>query len=119
MDVRDIPKFHGYTIIDPNRMFKPQIFSQALVFKSGDLYNRRDHDLSLNRLISLGVFKFVKIRFDEGDTARHILNAFYYLTPTEKKSIRFEVSGLTQSNDANGDRFLSTGGTEILSGVLN
>jgi outer membrane protein insertion porin family len=102
MDVRDIPKFHGYTIIDPNRMFKPQIFSQALVFKSGDLYNRRDHDLSLNRLISLGVFKFVKIRFDEGDTARHILNAFYYLTPTEKKSIRFEVSGLTQSNDANG-----------------
>ena len=27
---------------------------------------------------------------------------YYYLTPTEKKSIRFEVSGLTQSNDANG-----------------
>jgi outer membrane protein assembly factor BamA len=83
-------------------MFKPQLFGQALVFKSGDVYNRSAHDLSLNRLISLGVFKFVKIRFDEGDTARHILNAFYYLTPTEKKSIRFEISGLTQSNDANG-----------------
>lgn len=102
INVSDLPKFQGYTIIDSEKLFKPQIFSRALVFKSGDIYNRRDHDLSLNRLISLGVFKFVKIRFDETDTAQRKLNAFYYLTPTEKKSIRFEVSGLTQSNDANG-----------------
>ncbi len=102
MDVSSLPKFQGYTIIDPGKMFKPQIFSRALVFKSGDIYNRRDHDLSLNRLISLGVFKFVKIRFDEKDTAQNKLNAYYYLTPTEKKSIRFEISGLTQSDDANG-----------------
>ena len=102
MDVSSLPKFQGYTIIDPEKMFKPQIFSRALVFKPGDIYNRRDHDLSLNRLISLGVFKFVKIRFDEKDTAKNKLNAYYYLTPTEKKSIRFEISGLTQSDDANG-----------------
>ncbi len=102
INVSGLPKFEGYTIIDSEKMFKPQIFSRALVFKPGDIYNRRDHDLSLNRLISLGVFKFVKIRFDETDTAQNKLNAYYYLTPTEKKSIRFEVSGLTQSNDANG-----------------
>jgi outer membrane protein assembly factor BamA len=100
--VEGLPKYHGYIIIDPDSMFKPKIFAQALVFKPGDLYNRKDHDLSLNRLISLGVFKFVKIRFDEKDTAQNKLNAYYYLTPTEKKSIRFEVSGLTQSDDANG-----------------
>ena len=102
IDVSSMPKFQGYTIVDPQKMFKPQIFTRALVFKSGDVYNRRNHDLSLNRLISLGVFKFVKIRFDEKDTAQNKLNAYYYLTPTEKKSIRFEISGLTQSNDANG-----------------
>ena len=67
---RQLPKYHGYTIIDPEKMFKPKIFSRALIFKPGDVYNRRDHDLSLNRLISLGVFKFVKIRFDESDTAK-------------------------------------------------
>ena len=102
INISDLPKFHGYTIIDPEQKFKTRIFSQALVFKSGDLYSRRDHDLSLSRLISLGVFKFVKIRFDEKDTAENKLNAYYYLTPAKKKSIRFEVSGLTQSNDANG-----------------
>jgi outer membrane protein insertion porin family len=100
--IANIPKFHGYTIIDPKRKFKPEIFTRALVFKSGDLYNRTDHGLSLNRLISLGVFKFVKVRFDEPDSGEHQLNAFYYLTPTQKKSIRFEVSGLTKSDDANG-----------------
>ena len=102
IDVTGLPRYEGYIIIDREQMFKPKIFTQALVFKSGDIYNRRDHDLSLSRLISLGVFKFVKIKFDESDTAQHKLNAYYYLTPTEKQSIRFEVSGLTQSDDANG-----------------
>jgi len=102
VNVSGLPKYDGYTIIDPDNMFKPKIFPRTLVFKPGDIYNRRNHDLSLNRLINLGVFKFVKIRFDESDTAQQMLNAYYYLTPTEKKSIRFEVSGLTQSDDANG-----------------
>jgi outer membrane protein assembly factor BamA len=102
IDVTKMPRYHGYIIIDSANLFKPKIFATALVFKPGDIYNRRDHDLSLNRLISLGVFKFVKIRFDETDTAKNKLNVYYYLTPTEKKSIRFEVSGLTQSDNANG-----------------
>ena len=102
VNIAGVPMFEGYRIFDPQKMFKPKIFSRALIFKSGDLYNRKDHDLSLNRLISLGVFKFVKVRFDEKDTAQNKLNAYYYLTPTEKKSIRFEISALTQSNDGNG-----------------
>jgi outer membrane protein insertion porin family len=102
INVSNLPKYDGYTIIDPEKMFKPKMFSRAIVFKPGEVYNRRDHDLTLSRLISLGVFKFVKIRFDESDTAKQMLNAYYYLTPTEKKSIRFEVSGLTQSDNANG-----------------
>jgi outer membrane protein assembly factor BamA len=97
-------KYHGYTIIDPYDKFKPQIFSRTLVFKPGDLYNRTDHNLSLNRLITLGVYKFVKIRFEPADSAQK-LNAFYYLTPTNKKSIRFQVSALTKTNNATGGEF--------------
>jgi len=100
--VQQVPKYQGYTIIDPGKKFKPEIISRALAFEQGELYNRRDHDLALSRLISLGVFKFVKVRFDESDTAKKTLNAFYYLTPAQKKSIRFEVSGLTKSDNASG-----------------
>lgn len=99
--IRHGKKFQGYTIIDPQNKFKPQVFSRTLVFKPGELYNRRDHNLSLNRLITLGVYKFVKVRFEPADSARK-LNAFYYLTPTNSKSIRFQVSALTKTNNATG-----------------
>jgi outer membrane protein assembly factor BamA len=96
--------FEGYTIIDPRNKFNPKVFSRTLVFKPGEIYNRTDHNLSLNRLITLGVYKFVKVRFEPGDSAQ-TLDAYYYLTPTNKKSIRFEVSALQRSNNATGTEF--------------
>ncbi len=59
--------YDGYTIIDQDKKFRPIVFSRTLVFQSGDVYNRTDHNLSLNRLITLGVYKFVKVRFEPGD----------------------------------------------------
>lgn len=102
--LRHAKKFEGYTIIDPHHKFNPKVFSRTLVFKPGDIYNRTDHNLSLNRLITLGVYKFVKVRFTPGDSTQ-TLNAYYYLTPTNKKSIRFEVSALQRSNNATGTEF--------------
>jgi outer membrane protein assembly factor BamA len=102
--LRKAKNFEGYTIIDPGNKFNPKIFSRTLVFKPGDVYNRTDHNLSLNRLITLGIYKFVKVRFEPGDSTQ-TLNAYYYLTPTNKKSIRFEVSALQRSNNATGTEF--------------
>ncbi len=95
-------KYHGYTIVDPNHRFNPKMFVRTLVFDSGDLYKRDDHNLSLNRLTTLGVYKFVKARFLPDPHSDSLLNAYYYLTPTQKKSLRFQVSGLTKSNNSNG-----------------
>jgi outer membrane protein assembly factor BamA len=94
--------YEGYYIIDPKKKFKPKLFQTIMRFDSGDVYNRNDHNLTLSRLINLGVFKFVKNRFEvspntEGDTGR--LNAYYYLTPLAKKSLRAEISGNTKSNN--------------------
>jgi outer membrane protein assembly factor BamA len=99
----DSSLYKGYFIIDPEQKFKPKVFDRTLVIRPGDVYSRSDHNLSLNRLISLGVYKFVKVQFEEvqTDTAR-LLNAYYYLTPLPRKSIRVEVGGLTKSNNATG-----------------
>lgn len=95
-------QYGGYTIVDPQHKFNPKIFSRTLVFDSGDLYKRSDHNLSLNRLTTLGVYKFVKARFEKDPNSDSLLNAYYYLTPTQRKSIRFQASGLTKSNNATG-----------------
>lgn len=94
--------YEGYYIVDPSKKFKPQLFPRIMMFDSGDVYSRTAHNLTLSRLINLGVFKFVKNRFEdspnsEGDTGR--LNTYYYLTPLPKKSLRAEISGNTKSNN--------------------
>ena len=94
--------YGGYYIVDPRNKFRSKLFPEIMRFDSGDVYNRDDHNLTLSRLINLNVFKFVKNRFDVtptpgADTGR--LNAYYYLTPQEKKSLRAELSGNTKSND--------------------
>lgn len=111
--------FEGYKIIDPKKKYNPHIFSRSLVFKSGDVYNRNNHNLSLSRLVDLGVFQFVKMRFEKVDTLTgNFLNAIYYLSAVKKKSIRAELSALTKSNNANGaDLTISWRNRNLLKGA--
>lgn len=95
----------GITIIDRTKNYKPRLFDQALQFESGDIYSRNEHNLSLNRLINLGIFKFVKNRFViDSNYSQARLNTFYYLTPLPKKSLRLELTGTTKSNNLVGSQ---------------
>lgn len=89
--------YNDIYVIDPQHKFKPKIFDRALYFKQGDLYNRSNHNLSLNRLISLGVFKFVKNEFVVSDSLSHKFDAYYLLTPRQIQSLRLEALGRTNS----------------------
>ena len=90
--------YNGYYVVQKNNLFKPKLFEHIMQFKPNDLYNRKSHNLALNRLINLGVYKFVKNRF-EVDPYTDELNTFYYLTPLPKKTLRAEISGDTKSNN--------------------
>jgi len=98
----DIIQHNDFTIIDSAKTFNPRIFDRTLYFKKGDIYNRTDHNLSLNRLVNMGTFKFVKNEFKLADTLNNSLNAYYFLTPLPKKSIRVEVLGKTNSANYTG-----------------
>ncbi|MFM9987658.1 BamA/TamA family outer membrane protein [Flavobacterium sp.] len=94
-----IVKYKDFTIIDNEKLFEPRVFDRVLYFKKNDLYNRTNHNLSLNRLVNLGTFKFVKNQFIVSNTIGNYLDAYYYLTPLTKKSIRVEI--LAKTNSAN------------------
>jgi outer membrane protein assembly factor BamA len=92
-------RYKDFYIIDPEDKFKPQVFDRTMLFHKGEVYNRSDHNLTLNRLVNIGTFKFVKNRFElvpDPDTGR--LDAYYYLTPQKAKSLRTEITG--KSNTA-------------------
>ena len=99
---RNAKFFKGYYVIDRRNLYKPRLFQQALQFNPGDVYSRTEHNLSLNRLINLGLFKFVKNRFEpiQGDSS--LLNTYYYLTPLPKQSLRLELGAQNQSNNVTG-----------------
>lgn len=95
--------FDGFYVVDKDSTFKPSVFRRSMFFDSGEVYNRKDHNLSLNRLTTIGSFKFVKNRFERDKTAGSpTLDAFYYLTPLPRKSLRGEVLGTTKSNNLTG-----------------
>ncbi len=95
-------KHRDFEIYDSENTFNPRIFDRALYFNKGDLYNRTNHNLALNRLVNLGTFKFVKNQFKVSDSIKNSLDAYYFLTPFTRKSIRVELLGKTNSANYTG-----------------
>lgn len=93
-------EYKGLHIVDRRKKYRPFLFRDMLVFSSGDLYNRTTQNTSISRLINLNTFKFVKNRFEPvGDS---MLDAYYYLSPFPKKSLRFEIGANTQNDSRAG-----------------
>jgi outer membrane protein insertion porin family len=96
--------FDKLKINDNEKKFKPSLFAATITFRPGSMYNSRQQNSTLNRMIGLGAFKFVKNRFEAvkdsalKDTA-HLLNVYYYLTPAKKKSVQAQIDGSTKENN--------------------
>lgn len=97
-------KYEGLIIKDTVKKFNNRLFAQTITYRPGRLYSSRAQNTTLNRLISLGAFKFVKNRYeavkDSGDPYR--LNVYYYLTPAKRKSFQGEVDAFTKENNSIG-----------------
>lgn len=91
-----------FYMIGNTKQFKPKVFTSAMQFQPGDTYNRTEHNFTLNRLITMGTFKFVKNEFDP--VAPGLLNAYYYLTPNPKKSIQLDLGNYTKSDSRVGSQ---------------
>ncbi|HSQ75450.1 MAG TPA: BamA/TamA family outer membrane protein [Bacteroidota bacterium] len=96
----------GFQYIDLDGRFDPGVLLRSVFFVRGAPYSRHDHDRTLNRLMNLGVFKYVDVRFSKVDSTR--LDAQIYLTPLLMKSLRFELQGVSKSNDLVGPVFDSS-----------
>jgi outer membrane protein insertion porin family len=111
----------------PKRSYRPQTFYQAMQLKPGEVYNQKDHNMALNRLVNMGTFKFVKsditqirtptnnsdrdtskqLRYDPvnmGSGTEAALRIAYFLTPYPKKSLDGDISGFTQNDSRAGSR---------------
>ncbi len=94
-------KYRWYNIVEKRKTVNSYIFANTVLLRPGEVYNRTDHNNSLNRFVNLGPYKFVKNRFEDvTDSAK--LDVYYFLTPYKKKSLQLELLGRTTSANYTG-----------------
>ncbi len=95
-------EYDHYNVIQKRLTVKPFVFKNTVQLRPGDVYNRTDHNKSLNKFINLGPFKYVKNRFEDVSADSSKLDVYYFLTQYPKKSLSFDVLGRTTSANYNG-----------------
>jgi outer membrane protein insertion porin family len=101
----DTVRYDNFMVVDRQKLYRPYVFFQAMQLDKGELYNKRDQNIALNRLVTLGAFKFVKNEFvPDKDSTRNLLNVTYLLTPYPRKSFNIEFGGFTQNDSRGGLR---------------
>lgn len=93
--------YDSLLIKDTKNQFKNSLFANTVTYRPGDIYSNKEQNSTLNRFINLGAFKFVKNRFQpvKDSSGSGLLDAYYYLTPSKRKSIQGEVNAFSKENN--------------------
>ena len=84
---------------------RPGVLSRSVFLRKNEIYSRKNHNITLNRLMSMGNFKFVSIKFSESDTSAFgFLDAAILMTPMPKYTFRAEIDLVSKSNNFTGPR---------------
>ncbi len=88
-----------------DQAFRSRVITNSVYFQPGSLYQSDLHQATLSRLIGLGAFKFINVRFRQDSLGDNKLNTEVELTPLLKKSIQLEVDLVASSNNFIGPQF--------------
>lgn len=84
---------------------KPKVILLSVYLRKNEIYSRENHTITLNRLMSMGNFKFVRVKFSDSDTlAPGYLDVTILMTPMSKRTFMAEVDLVSKSNNYTGPR---------------
>ncbi len=84
---------------------RPEVILRSIYLRKNEVYSRTNHNITLNRLMSMGNFKFVQVKFTDSDTtAAGFLDVTILMTPMTQYNIRTEIEMVSKSNNYTGPR---------------
>ncbi len=84
---------------------KPKVILRSVYFRNNEVYERKNHTITLNRLMSMGNFKFVQMKFSDSDTtATGLLDVEILMTTMPWRTLRAEMDIVSKSNNFTGPR---------------
>ena len=68
---RDTLHYRNYVFRDSKskQNIRPRVILKSVYLRNGEIYSRQNHNITLNRLMSMGNFKFVQVKFAENNTS--------------------------------------------------
>lgn len=84
---------------------KTEVLLRSVYLRKHEIYSRKNHIITLNRLMSMGNFKFVSVKFSDSDTsAAGFLDVAILMTPMTKHTFSTEIDLVSKSNNFTGPR---------------
>lgn len=84
---------------------RPAVILRSVMLRKNDVWSRQNYNITLNRLMSMGNFKFVQLKFSDSDTtAAGFLDAKVLMTQMPNRTFRAELDMISKSNDFAGPR---------------
>ncbi|GAA4323303.1 BamA/TamA family outer membrane protein [Pontixanthobacter gangjinensis] len=109
---RGYDRYNEKNYLQEDIFFKPKYLDPYILIETGDKYDPVKSRNTSRRLGTIGVYKFVNIRYDEIDTlatdSLGLLEANIFLSPLKKRAIRAELQALTKSNSFAGPHLALT-----------
>ncbi|QYA26487.1 BamA/TamA family outer membrane protein [Gramella sp. MT6] len=109
---KNFERYKNKNYLQENIFFKPKYLDPYILIETGDYYDPAKSRNTSRRLGTIGVYKFVNIRYDEIDTlatdSLGLLEANIFLSPLKKRAIRAELQAVTKSNSFAGPHLALT-----------
>jgi len=103
---REPVRYQKFRYLPDEKLFTASALTRAVFLRPDSLFRQRRRDQTLSRLMSLGTFRFVEIRFRPsaaGDSAgRARLDSDVLMTQLRKKSLRAELQLITKTSGFTG-----------------
>jgi len=118
--------FDSINIFYAENDLRHKILSRSVLMRPGNIYDHERYKSTVNKLMGLGIYKYVNIRFSEESEDSLSLRADIFMTRAVPKSLRVELNTVTKSNAYAGPGIIvsfrnknSFRGAELLSLNLN
>ncbi len=82
---------------------RPKVILRSVYLRKYEIYSRINHNITLNRLMTMGNFKFVRVKFSDSDTLiSGFLDVNILMTQMPKRTFRAEIDIVSKSNNYTG-----------------
>lgn len=103
----DTLRYQNYIFMgkEAEMKIRPGVILRSVYLKKSEIYSRKNHTITLNRLMNMGSFKFVRVNFQDSDTAATgYLDVTLLMTPLSKHTFTAEIDLISKSNNYTGPK---------------